>query len=121
MEIFFWKGVGGNHCTRYQVQCTKILQKQNAGPNLNPYFEIFHSAFEIQYWRSSKYLEKLYEVQCTIIFKQQNSILIRISTLYFVHGTWYNLNSYFVLCTSYMVHCALFPLPLYLIYGADRF
>jgi hypothetical protein len=30
-------------------------------------------------------------------------ILIRIPTLYIVHGTWYNLNSYFVLGTLYLV------------------
>ena len=89
MEIFFWKGVGGSHCTKYKVPSTKILQKQNAGPNLNPYFYILYSALDIHYWGSSKYLEKLNEVQCTLIFKQQNSILIRISTLYLIHCTWY--------------------------------
>jgi hypothetical protein len=77
-----------------------------------------------------------YQVQSTMIFKMQNSILIRIPTLYLVPGTLYfsisifgvqrpefdikkvssskyqdaleetflfNVNPYFVLCTSYFV------------------
>jgi len=49
MEIFFWKGVAGNYCTRYQEQSTKILRKQNTGPNSNPYFDIVNSMFDIQH------------------------------------------------------------------------
>ena len=36
-------------CTKYQVQCTKILLEQNSCPNANLYFFILQSAFDIRH------------------------------------------------------------------------